>query len=37
MVDLNLLPPSKPKVVFLYYIVIWKAYVKKVDIIFTFM
>ena len=35
MVDLNLLPPLKPKVVFLYYIAIWKACVKEINITFT--
>ena len=31
-VDLSLLPPSEPKVAFLYYIAIWKACVGEVDI-----
>ena len=33
--DLSLLPPLEPKVVFLYYIAIWKACIGEVDIIFT--
>ena len=37
MVDLNSPPPSKPKVVFLYYMAIWKARVGKVNIISTFV
>ena len=32
MVKLSSPPPSKPKVVFLYYMVIWKACVGEVDI-----
>src|SRR6266567_3106945 len=35
IVDLSLLPPLEPKVVFLYYIVIWKARVGEVDIVST--
>ena|SRR6266568_3836295 len=34
-VDLSLLPPSEPKVVFLYYMAIWKACVGEVDIAST--
>ena len=32
MVNLNSPPPLKPKVVFLYYMAIWKAYIGKVNI-----
>ena len=32
MVNLSLLPPLKPKVVFLYYMAIWKAHIEEVDI-----